>query len=167
VIRRASVADLPLVTGSLTTIVAAMRAAGNDQWGPAYPTDDHFFQDCADGVLFVDEDQGRIRGFAVLNFEEPEQYEALPWTVARPALIVHRLAVLPEFRGRGLANALFAFAEEQARARGLRGLRSDTYSRNPVMNALFAKRGWKRVGTLHFPGREASFVAWEKPVVSD
>lgn len=163
-IRRAVSADLEAIRASLPTIVAAMRAAGNDQWGPAYPTIGHFAQDCAEGVLFVDDLGGHVRGFMALNFEEPDQYGPLPWTVARPALVIHRLAVVPEFRRQGVADDLFAFAEQEAAARKLVGLRSDTYSRNPAMNALFAKRGWRRVGSLNFPGREAEFFAWEKPI---
>lgn len=162
-IRRAVSADLEAIAAALPTMIAAMRAAGNDQWGPAYPTVGHFTQDCAEGSLFVHELGSQIRGFMALNFEEPEQYEPLPWTVGRPALVVHRLAVVPEFRRQGVADDLFAFAENEAAARRQAGLRSDTYSRNPAMNALFAKRGWRLVGTLNFPGREAEFLAWEKP----
>ena len=161
-IRNATLSDLDSIAATLGTIVAAMRERGNDQWGPAYPTPDHFAADCREGSLFVDEREGRIRGFAALNFAEPEQYGPLPWTVGRPALVVHRLAVVPEFRRQGVADGLFAFAEAMASARKLAGLRSDTYSRNPAMNALFAKRGWRMVGTLNFPGREAEFWAWEK-----
>jgi len=163
-IRPSTAADLAAVFDSLPCIVTAMRATGNDQWGPSYPTRDHFAADFTEGVLFLDDDQGQIRGFAVLNFEEPEEYEPLLWTVGRPALVIHRLAVVPEFLRRGVADGLFAFAEAQATERNLAGLRSDTYSRNPAMNALFAKRGWRQVGALRFPGREADFVAWEKAV---
>ena len=165
-IRLALPSDLESIVASLESIVAAMRAQGNDQWGPAYPTADHFVRDCAEGVLFVDDDEGQVRGFEVLNFEEPEQYDALPWNVGRPALVIHRLAVVPKFRRQGVAERLFAFAEGQAAERGFEGLRSDTYSRNPAMNALFSKRGWRTVGTLRFPGREAEFFAWEKSSLS-
>jgi GNAT superfamily N-acetyltransferase len=164
-IRAATFSDLDSIGTTLETIVAAMRAAGNDQWGLAYPTPDHFAADCREGSLFVDDQDGKIRGFAALNFEEPEEYEPLPWTVGRPALVVHRLAVVPEYRRQGVADGLFAFAETMASTRKLAGLRSDTYSRNPAMNALFAKRGWRLVGTLNFPGREAEFLAWEKNLV--
>jgi len=100
-IRIAEPADLEAVAASLESIVSAMRATGNDQWGPAYPTPEHFNQDLAEGWLFVDDEGGRVRGFAALNFDEPEQYSPLPWTVGRPSLVVHRLAVVPEFRRKG------------------------------------------------------------------
>jgi GNAT superfamily N-acetyltransferase len=154
---------LEAIAGELPGIVASMRAAGNDQWGPGYPTAEHFAADLAAGHLFVDVEDGGVRGFGVFNEIEPEEYGPLPWTVPRPALIIHRLAVCPAFRRQGVAENLFAFAEAMARERR-QGLRSDTYSRNPAMNALFAKRGWRLVGKLEFPGREADFRAWEKPL---
>ncbi len=152
---------LDAIAGELPGIVSAMRATGNDQWGPAYPTVEHFAKDLAAGHLFVDVEHGAVRGFGVFNEVEPEQYDGLPWTVPRPALVIHRLAVCPGFRRRGVADGLFAYAEDLARQRRL-GQRSDTSARNPAMNALFEKRGWRFVGTLRFPGRETGFRAWEK-----
>jgi len=160
VIRPARLADLDPIEGALPAIVTAMRASGNDQWGPAYPTRTDFARDLEAGTLFVD-DQGVVRGFGVFDHHEPPAYDGLPWTVPRPALVVHRLAVVPGFRRQGVAEALFAFAEDRARFLGL-GLRSDTAEANQGMNALFAKRGWRRVGTLRFPHSTGGFVAWER-----
>lgn len=160
-IRLARSLDLDAIVQELPAMIATMRAAGNDQWGPAYPTADHFAADLAAGHLFVDVENGHVRGFGVFNEVEPEQYETVPWTVPRPALIVHRLAVLPASRRQGVAENLFGFAEAMATVHN-QGLRSDTYSRNHAMNTLFAKLGWRFVATLNFPGREFEFRAWEK-----
>lgn len=154
---------LDAIAADLPAIVAAMRAAGNDQWGPLYPTVEHFAADLAAGQLFVDVEADAVRGFGVFNEVEPPQYDPLPWTVPRPALVIHRLAVCPAFRRQGIADGLFAYAEDMARSRGL-GQRSDTSAHNAAMNALFAKRGWRFVGALEFPGREIGFRAWEKPL---
>lgn len=162
-IRLAQSADLSVIARELPGIIEAMRSTGNDQWGPIYPTAAHFASDMDAGHLFVDDENGDIRGFGVFNEVEPSQYDSLPWTVGRPALVIHRLAVCPAFRRQGVADRLFAYAEALADERGI-GQRSDTSARNPAMNALFAKRGWSFVGTLEFPGRETGFRAWEKPL---
>lgn len=164
-IRTATPADLNVIERELPGIVAAMRATGNDQWGPAYPTIDRFAADLEAGHLFVDDQAGTVRGFAVFNETEPEVYDTLPWTVPRPAMIIHRLAVLTAFRRQGVADGLFVFAEAMAFDKH-QGLRTDTSARNEPMLTLFAKRGWREVGTLRFPGRETSFVAWEKRFAS-
>jgi GNAT superfamily N-acetyltransferase len=166
-IRRAEEADLDAVMAAVPALVAAMNAAGNDQWGAHYPLRAHFTQDLAENSLFVDDEAGQIRGFAVLNLEEPEEYDELPWSQGRPALVVHRLAVVQTFHRRGVADGLFAFSEERARLLGLKSLRSDTSDRNPAMNALFARRGWKRVGGIRFSDATVDFGAWEKVLGGD
>jgi len=160
-IRPARFTDLGSIVAALPGVIAGMAESGNDQWGPLYPGESDFAQDLADQALYVDDD-GAIRGFMALNLVEPAEYSPLPWTVARPALVVHRLAVVQEFRRRGVAEGLFAYAEDLARGRGLKGLRSDTSEANPAMNALFAKRGWRMVGDLRFPHAALGFRAWEK-----
>lgn len=159
-IRQALVADLDAIEAALPAIVAAMRAAGNDQWSAAYPTRTDFARDLEAGTLFVDDESG-VRGFGVFDGHEPPAYDELPWTVPRPALVIHRLAVVPGFRRLGVAEGLFGFAEARALTLG-RGLRSDTAEANDGMNGLFAKRGWRRVGGLRFPHASGGFVAWEK-----
>ena len=163
-IRPARNIDLDPIAASLPLLVAMMNEAGNDQWGPHYPLQADFAQDLAEGALFVDDEDGAIRGFMALNLVEPSEYGPLPWKVPRPALVIHRLAVAPEFRRLGVAEGLLAFAEARAGALGLAGLRSDTSEANPAMNALFAKRAWKFVGKLRFPDAKVGFRGWEKPV---
>lgn len=161
-IRPATAADLDAITAALAPLVAAMNDAGNDQWGPGYPLRSDFQQDLDEGTLFVDEEAGQIRGFAVLNGTEAPGYERLPWTVDRPTLVVHRLAVVPGFHRRGVADALFTFAEARAQLLGMAGLMSDTADVNTAMNDLFAKRGWRPVGPLRFDDATVGFIGWEK-----
>jgi len=97
-----------------------------------------------------------------LNLVEPAEYAVQPWRARGPSLVVHRLAVAPEFHRRGVADGLFAFAEAKAGKLGLDSLRSDTSDRNPAMNALFTRRGWQRVGTIRFSDATVDFGAWEK-----
>lgn len=160
-IRLARPADVEALWPGVRALVAALNAQGNDQWSPAYPTVDHFRADCRAQTLFVD-DEGGIRGLVTLDTREPDGYQTLGWTLGQPALNVHRLAVLPGFHRRGIAEGLLAFAEDRARAQGLDGLKSDTAVVNDAMNALFAKRGWRPIGTLNFSDATVTFNAWEK-----
>lgn len=160
-IRLASAADVLAFFPAIRALVVAMNAGGNDQWADGYPTVEHFLADAESGTLYVDDEDGALRGLVTLDTREPAEYAALPWSVGRPALNVHRLAVLPGFQRRGVADGLLAFAESRARADGL-GMKSDTAVVNVPMNALFAKAGWTRVGTLNFSDATVDFFAWEK-----
>jgi RimJ/RimL family protein N-acetyltransferase len=58
------------------------------------------------------------------------------------------LAVSPDARGRGVATALLAAAEERARARGARKLSLRAFSTNPAAIRLYARFGFEQEGLL-------------------
>lgn len=62
---------------------------------------------------------------------------------ARPLLNVHDLAVLPEFRGRGVGRALLAAAEERARAKGCAKLTLEVREDNARARQLYEARGFR------------------------
>ena len=100
---------------------------------------------------------------AALTRDQDPEYAQADWDAAEPALVTHRLAVAPAFRGRGVAAALLRQAEEVARAQGLRVLRVDTNSENAATQRLFPKLGYRFAGeiTLAFrPGLR--FWCYEK-----
>jgi ribosomal protein S18 acetylase RimI-like enzyme len=61
---------------------------------------------------------------------------------ARPLLNVHDLAILPEWRGRGVGRALLAAAEERACARGCGKLTLEVQDENARARALYAGFGF-------------------------
>ncbi len=162
-IRRATAADLPAVVALVRAVVPLMNAAGNFQWTTEYPSEAVFRQDIARRHLWVAERLGALEGVAALTQDQDAEYAGADWDAAEPALVTHRLAVAPAAQGRGVAGALLAHAEHEARARGLRALRVDTNSENAATQRLFPKLGYRFAGeiTLAFrPGLR--FFCYEK-----
>lgn len=62
---------------------------------------------------------------------------------ARPLLNVHDLAVLPEFRGRGIGRALLVAAEERARERGCVKLTLEVLESNAPARSLYHAEGFR------------------------
>jgi GNAT superfamily N-acetyltransferase len=62
---------------------------------------------------------------------------------ARPLLNVHDLAVLPEYRGRGIGRALLAAAEQRARARGCAKLTLEVLETNDGARRLYESFGFR------------------------
>lgn len=62
---------------------------------------------------------------------------------ARPLLNVHDLAVLPEFRGRGIGRTLLAAAERHAAARGCVKLSLEVLESNAGARKLYAAEGFR------------------------
>lgn len=162
-IRKAVLEDMDQIMVIIKKVVVIMQDSGNDQWSESYPSYDDFHADIIAGDLFVDSDSdGTIKAVICLNRDEPEEYGGIPWKYERPALVIHRMAVAPEYHGNGLAKKLITYAEERALELNLDYIRSDTCSRNNGMNALFKKLGYEFPGTLRFPGCKFDFNCYEK-----
>lgn len=111
---------------------ANMAAMGIDQWQCGYPDRSTWEADVAAGAAYVALDEGRV--VAVFRYaDEPEAaYETLEgeWLTDGPYATVHRCAVDPTCRGRGIIGELFAFACEKAAAEGMASVRIDTHADN-------------------------------------
>ncbi|MFP5023128.1 GNAT family N-acetyltransferase [Pseudonocardia phyllosphaerae] len=80
-------------------------------------------------------------GFGLLHVDDSPAATARA-TVVEDHLYVARLAVRPEFRRRGLADALMRDALVWGRARGARHAMLDVTADNDAARALYARDGW-------------------------
>ena len=155
--------DVAGVMGVLRRVVPMMRAAGNLQWDDAYPNAEVFERDIELGQLWVAEIDGAIAGVAALTRDQEPEYAQVGWDIEEPAVVVHRLAVDPAFRGMGVAGALMRKAEDVAMERGIRVLRVDTNTLNEASQRLFPKLGYALVGEIGLEFRPGlRFLCYEK-----
>jgi GNAT superfamily N-acetyltransferase len=161
-IRKAVMEDLNEIMEIIKETVAEMKTYGNTQWDDNYPQAKDFAGDIEKGELFVDERGGDVAGFICLNQVEPKEYCGLEWYAEGQAMVVHRMAVNPRFRRQGVAAGMMKFADDLALSRGIRHMKTDTYSVNPKMNALFVKCGYRLIGEMSFLGKEKPFNVYEK-----
>ncbi len=59
---------------------------------------------------------------------------------------LHRIARAATYAGRGLLDAVLAWARTQCKARGRAGLRMDTWASNTALIAYYERRGFHLVG---------------------
>ena len=74
-----------------------------------------FSNDIANGQLWVVEIEGQPAGVAAITTDQEPTYADVGWDITEPAIVTHRLAVDPAFRGQGVAKILLLQAEEVAR----------------------------------------------------
>lgn len=146
---------------------ANMAAMGIDQWQCGYPDRDTWEADVAAGAAYVALDEGRV--VAVFRYADvPEvAYETLEgeWLTCGPYATVHRCAVDPACRGRGIIGKLFAFACEKAAAEGMASVRIDTHADNAPMRRAVEKFGFVFCGDITLtegPEAGAPRIAFEK-----
>ena len=100
-------------------------------WTEEYPAVENFEDDVAHDALFVlRTPAGRIVG--AISIERDPDVDALPcWTPAlKPSGEIARLAVHPEYQGRGLARRLVAFIMEELARRGCKSIHLIVNCRN-------------------------------------
>lgn len=156
--------DLPSLMTMVRRVVPLMRVQGNLQWDETYPNEKVFLEDVERGRLWVAEaDEDAIAGVIALTTDPEPDYAQADWDIAQPALVIHRLAVDPEFRGAGVARALMFKAEEVALAQNIFFIRADTNTENQNTQRLFPSLGYRFAGEISLqirPGQR--FFCYEK-----
>ncbi len=162
-VRLAVDGDVAAILELVRRSVPLMRAAGNLQWDADYPNAEIFAEDVRLRQLWVAGIDGQVAGVAAITTDQSSEYTEVGWDVKEPAVVVHRLAVDPEFRGLGVAERLMVQAETVARGWGIRVLRLDTNTRNLAMQGLLPKLGYGLAGEIGLEFRPGlRFYCYEK-----
>ncbi len=166
--RPAEESDLTRILEIAAYARKTLRAHGVDQWQGEYPTEAAFRADIRRGECFVVTHGEETAAFFVLSRLPEESYEEIrdgKWSGVEPCGVLHRAAVAAEYRGGELSHRMLRCAEEQARAWGLRCLRTDTHKKNKAMRALLQDAGFRYRGNLTIstePGHDPARQAYEK-----
>lgn len=152
-IRKLRADEIPAAAKILAQGRELLRSRGIPQWQKGgYPGVRELAQDVERGEGYVAEDGGRIiASFAFSTALDPS-YKALTsgqWlTDGDMYATVHRLAVSPEARGKGVAGFIYARAAELARQLGAVSIRVDTHPQNLSMQRAMKKAGSVFCGEL-------------------
>jgi ribosomal protein S18 acetylase RimI-like enzyme len=162
-IRLATLSDAASLLMLTRDCVAAMRAAGIEQWDEAYPSAGTIASDAQAGTLHVLCEGETILGCITIDTHLDPLWQSMAWTPdSEPATAVHRLMVHPSQQGRGLAKVLMCLAEAKAREHSCRSIRLDAFLLNPAAIALYFRLGYRRTGTVML--RKGEFAGFEKRI---
>lgn len=116
-----------------------------------YPARKTAEQGIRDGDLFILRLDGKIAGTIVLSHRPANAYRYANWGIEadyKEIIVIHTLAVHPDYVRRGIAKKLMNFAREYAAEHGMKAIRLDTSVRNKPAIALYKKCGYKYIGTV-------------------
>ncbi|WP_295940837.1 GNAT family N-acetyltransferase [uncultured Alistipes sp.] len=169
--RQAQAADAPRIMEIIRQAQAQMRALGSRQWQDGYPALCNIERDIALGYGYVfdkadDRDNGNTRtviAYGAVVFDGEPAYNSIDgaWLTGGEYVVLHRLAVANEEKGRGLATQFMLRVEELARERGIGSFRVDTNFDNRYMLRIFEKLGFVYCGKIVYDSGER--LAFEKP----
>lgn len=162
-IRKATSLDIENILTLTKACAKHMIKKGIYQWNEHYPNVQAFEQDINRNELYVLTHENDICGTIVISTFMDVEYRAVQWlTPDDNNLYIHRLAVHPEYQGRGFAQQLMSFAEAFGKENGYNSIRLDTFSQNDRNQNFYQLRGYKRLGSIYFPKQsEYPFYCYE------
>lgn len=166
-IRPAVNSDLPEIEKLVEKAVIVMNSAGNYQWNQDYPLLSHFEEDIEKRELYVFLTKGKVAGVACYSEQEHEEYPDINWTYPDKALTVKRVAVDPDFQGRGIAGELYRYAEKVAAEKNLSYIKTDTFSKNRPAQHVFERSGFRYVTENYLPDEQDKIFYYEKLLSAD
>src|SRR5690606_8961149 len=111
-IRKADLSDIESILVITKACAKAMIDKNIYQWNEHYPNAAAFEKDIERDELYVLIKNEVIVGTIVISTFMDEEYHAIKWlTPTDKNLYIHRLAVHPDYQGRGFAQELMDFAE--------------------------------------------------------
>lgn len=121
-----------------------VRAAGVDQWPERFPTQ-LIEEGIERGEVFLAIEDGLVVGTVTLQWSDPRFWKDSD----DDAGYVHRLALVPTDRGRGLGHRLLSWADEQVVTAGRHFLRLDCPAENSSLGAYYRAAGFEHQGDVN------------------
>jgi ribosomal protein S18 acetylase RimI-like enzyme len=163
-INKASVQDLEQLLFIVKSCGQNLIEQGIFQWNENYPSKAVLLEDIALQQIWKLEEGNSIVGLIVLTEIEDAEYQHVKWLTKNDKnLYIHRLAVHPNFQGKGFAQKLMDFAENYALENGYKSIRLDTFSQNKRNLQFYEKRNYIKLESIYFPNQSAfPFYCYEK-----
>ena len=152
-IRRAAVNQFSAVRAFYDAVIDGISSSGDSVgWKKdSYPTSDFLMDSIRKGELFIAEEKGTIIGAMVLNHKAGDEYKKVQWTVQAEdaeVTVIHALAVLPSYQGKGYAKQMVQSVIDCSRGDGQKAIRIDVLQRNRSAKALYTGIGFRYLETL-------------------
>lgn len=164
ILRKAEENELDQIWEIIQYAIEKRKEEGSKQWQDGYPNPDSIQQDFERGYAYVIELDGEILLYAAIIFDVEPAYEELKdgWLNNEPYLVVHRVAVSPNGKGKSLGTELFKLLENLAKENGYYNVKVDTNFDNISMLRILEKLEYKYCGEVFFRG--ASRKAFQKVI---
>lgn len=162
-IRKATSSDIESILVVTKACAKAMISKDIYQWNEHYPNAAAFEKDIERDELYVLTKNDLVIGTIVISTLMDDEYQDIAWLTPNDKnLYIHRLAVHPDYQGRGFAQELMEFAENFGSANAYNSIRLDTFSQNQRNQTFYERRGYKRLGNIYFPKQsEHPFYCYE------
>lgn len=160
---KATQLHLPQIIELNTKIIEYMTFRGFSHWSERYPTESIYRRDIMRDSQYVYLIDDIVRGIVSYDIQHHEYFDTIDWNPKnKSACFVHRLAVDPVFQGRGIANKLMEFSENNAFNDGIDSIRLGAFKGYSEVVGFYKKRGYEIRGEILFDVSDTTFYGMEK-----
>lgn len=126
------------------------REQGFIQWPDGYPPKSAIEEDVRSGKGYVLKANGKIACYLYIGLDGDPAYPAIKgaWHSDLPYVVIHRLAMSPQYRNQGLSTRVFESVQLFCHEIGIRNIRIDTDAQNMRMQHILHKNGFSYCGTV-------------------
>lgn len=164
-IENAALDDIPEIENLFKAVVSNLISKGIFQWSENYPNLEIITRDISLGNLYMLMHDGRLAGVISRSFDTHPLFSTISWA---PGSYVYasRLAILPEYEGRGFGTILMDFIETDSRNNNIGHVRLGAYKPNGRLVNYYLRRGYEIKGELVFPVSTKPFYCMEKQLLA-
>ena len=164
-LRKARQNELPAIWEIIQFAIAQRKLDGSTQWQDGYPNPNSLQNDLDQGYAYVVAEGDTILVYAAIIFDKEPAYEQIEgkWLSEGDYVVIHRVAVSPQAKGKGLATELFRMIEPLATEKKVYSIKVDTNFDNGPMLRIVEKLGYTYCGEVYFRG--SARKAFEKVLV--
>lgn len=160
--RKAIISDCDAIMALIEQAKIYLKQQGINQWQNEYPNISSIQKDILSGDGYVLTNNTTIVGYACISFNAEISYEHIQgsWQSMESYAVIHRMVIDNKYKGKGLANLIFQYAETLCLQKNIHSIKIDTDDDNSVMKHLLAKNGYVYCGIVQFDN--SNKIAFEK-----
>lgn len=153
--------DLDLVFSLFDSAIGYQKSKGYDVW-PQFSRQliETEIMDCRSWKLVCENTIACV--FSVL-YNDPEIWKERD---AEPSVYLHRIAVNPVFKGKGIMRQVKDWGLQHAREKKRKYLRMDTWGNNETLRSYYISCGFNYIGQQYLENKDGSPVHYGGPVLS-
>jgi ribosomal protein S18 acetylase RimI-like enzyme len=153
-LRKATHLDKDAIWSILQQGIEQRRLAGSQQWQDGYPNEQTVVDDLAKGYAYVLCQDDKVVAYAAVIFDGDPAYADIQgaWQTQGAYLVLHRIAVADEAKGKGIALELMTKIELLSVENKVFSIRADTNHDNLPMIRVFQKLGYTYCGEVMIRG---------------
>ena len=136
------------------------------QWDDTYPNREFFIKSIKNKDLYILMIEKKIIGAVALNEEQAPEWKTVKWKNKEGKfLVIHALAIHPDYQNNGYGKILYNFCENFAITNKYDGIRLDAFSENKNALEFYKRKGFKKMGDAYFafkPKNHQCYFCYEK-----